>query len=118
MDKDSDHRAVAQGSGLLVEPEGPLDIALVVGQAAALGQDVCEVELGGLSLPRIAEQLRERGDGPSRTPPRVAIRAPTADLLPCMDISGMRAACGGGSGRDEVRSCHGCEPRLSRLAPE
>ena len=90
MDEDSDQRAVAEGSGFLVEPEGALDIAILVSQSAALGEDICEVELGGLPLRWIAQQLGERIDGTSRTPPRAAIRAPTADLLPCIDRSGMR----------------------------
>src|ERR1035437_9762455 len=116
MDEDSDQRAVAEGSGSLVEPEGALDIAVLVSQSAALGEDICEVELGGLPLRWIAEQLGERVDGASRTPPRVAIRAPTADLLPCIDRSGMRAARGCEGGRAELRNVHGCEPRRSRLA--
>ena len=102
MDEDSDQGAVAQGARSLVEPESPLDVAVLVGTAAALTENVRQVSFGCVAFGRIAKQPGERVGGPSRWPSPRGFHAPTADLLPCMYRSGMHAAGGSGSGR-------GCE---------
>jgi hypothetical protein len=102
MRENSDQSAVAQCASALVKPESTLDLAGLVSAAAALGEDVGEVELRGLALGRIAEQLGERVRRTSLWLPTGGFRAPTVDLVPCMDRSGMRAAGGGGSGCDEA----------------
>lgn len=118
MDQHSDQSAVAQCSGSLVEPEGPLQVAFLVSDAAALGQNVCKVELGRLTLGRVTKQSGERVLRPSLSPPTGRFRAPAVDLLPCMNRSGMRVAGGGARHRKCRRTIHGCEPRRSRLARE
>ena len=103
MDENPDLGAVAQGSGALVEPEGPLDLALLVSAATALGQDVREVELRRLAFaPDRGTASRAVGRA-SLGPSAGRFRAPTVNLLPCMDRSGMRAP-GGCTGRSPVPS--------------
>jgi hypothetical protein len=91
MDQDSDLGTVAQRSRSLVEPEGLLYLACLVGQSAALGEHVREVELGGLALGWVREEPCEGVGRSSLGPSGGRFRAPTVRLLPCIDRSGMRA---------------------------
>jgi hypothetical protein len=106
--------AVPNGSGPFVEPEGA-SVVVVFGRLAGyLGENVGEVELEILALAAIPEHRFEA--------PRVLflrlIRSPMSTCCLCMDRSGMRGSRGGKSSRAELRNCHGCEPRLSRLRGE
>ena len=68
------------------------DVAVLMSAAAALGQNVREVELRCLSLGAGSRNSLASGSaGPLSGLRRRRLRAPTVNLLPCMDRSGMRA---------------------------